>query len=669
MRIAALVLAVAILPAAENTWIPFPDARLPVSGLAWLAEHPQELIRFPPRLAESLPKAVWNLAQSPSGGRIRFRTNTNRLAIRLEYPSAPNMTNMHAFGQTGVDLYLDGAYLSTAIAPKDAAPGHVVEHVYFDYGTRARRNREVTLYLPLYKPVKVLAIGLENEATVTRPAAFAVAKPVVFYGTSITQGGCASRSGLSYQAILARRLNVDFVNLGFSGNGKGEPAVADAVAEIDAAAFVLDFSQNNQTLAALQQVYEPFLAKLRAKHPRTPILAITPIATSTERPEFDLMRAHIREVVQRLIAAGDQRLALVEGYELLGPNQLDGLVDGIHPNDLGFQYMADGLTPHLRKSLALPHLIDDRRINVTAATAAAKRTELIRFIWGASGWPRTKATVKTHVASPIQGLAHLARTDELTVRMEAGESNVAHHYRPRRRARSLVVVHHGHSCTFDDLKDPRTYGLARLVDELLGAGHGVLAVSMPHMRPGDCGTMPHAQLFTLPLTGGNALKFFLEPVAASLNTIRRQYRQIHMTGLSGGGWATTVYAALDPAIRVSVPIAGSIPLYLRTGGSVGDEEQFHEPFYQLAGYPSLYLLGSLSAGRRQIQLLNRRDDCCFGAAQHNEAHAQAPYEEAYRGYEATVRAAGGDFRLEIDETATRHEVSAWAARRIVELLR
>ena len=273
------------------------------------------------------------------------------------------MANMHAFGQTGVDLYLDGAYLSTAIAPKDAAPGRVVEHVYFDFGTRSRVGREVTLYLPLYKPVKVLAVSLDADAVVTAPAAFAVAKPVVFYGTSITQGGCASRSGLSYQAILARRLNLDFVNLGFSGNGKGEPVVADAVAEIDAAAFVLDFSQNNQTLAALTPVYKPFLAKLRAQYPKTPILAITPIATSVQRPEWELMRGHIREVVKRQIAAGDQRLTLVEGYELLGPKQLDGLVDGVHPNDLGFQAMADGLTPHLRKSLALPpDLVNDRLV-------------------------------------------------------------------------------------------------------------------------------------------------------------------------------------------------------------------------------------------------------------------------------------------------------------------
>ena len=103
----------------------------------------------------------------------------------------------------------------------DAAAGKTVEHVFFE--NLAKQERELTLYLPLYKPVKVLALGLDAAAGVKPARRFSQAKPIVFYGTSITQGGCASRSGLSYQAILARQMNLDFVNLGFSGNGKGEP--------------------------------------------------------------------------------------------------------------------------------------------------------------------------------------------------------------------------------------------------------------------------------------------------------------------------------------------------------------------------------------------------------------------------------------------------------------
>jgi hypothetical protein len=313
------------------------------------------LIRFPLRLKDALPKAVWSLAQSPSGGRIRFRTDSSSLAIRLDYPSPPNMRNMHAFGQTGVDLYLDGVYRSTAIAPQDTKPGVAVEHVYFEKQPRAQR--EITLYLPLYKGVKVLGIGLDKGAEISKARPVALAKPIVFYGTSITQGGCASRSGMSYQAILGRTLNVDFVNLGFSGNGKGEPVVADAVAEVDAACFVLDFAQNNRTVESLQEVYDPFITTLRKKHPDTPIVAVTPIANAREQISPDSqtegMRRHIRQVVSKRIGAGDTRLQLVEGTDLLGYDRLDGLVDGSHPNDLGFQWMAEGLASRLAKVLGL----------------------------------------------------------------------------------------------------------------------------------------------------------------------------------------------------------------------------------------------------------------------------------------------------------------------------
>ena len=342
---------------ADPVWLPVPDSRLEIDGLPWQAENGTELIRFPTRLKDALPKAVWGLAQSPSGGRIRFRTDSNKLAIRLEYPSPPGMANMHAFGQTGVDLYLDGVYHSTAIAPADAKRGVPVEHVYFELKDQARTEREITLYLPLYMRVKVLGIGIAQDARCAKARPFALPKPIVFYGTSITQGGCASRSGMSYQAMLGRALNVDFVNLGFSGNGKGEPVVARAVAEIDAACFVLDFAQNNPSVESLQEAYDPFIAVLREKHPQTPILAITPIANSRERTNTgrsEAMRQLIREVVSRRIGAGDTRLQLIEGTDLLGPSRLDGLVDGTHPNDLGFQWMADGLAARLAKMLGLP---------------------------------------------------------------------------------------------------------------------------------------------------------------------------------------------------------------------------------------------------------------------------------------------------------------------------
>ena len=663
IQTSALVLAAAVL-----SWIAPNDPRFEIRGLPWIAENKGELIRLPYRLKAELPPAVWTLGESPSGARIRFRSNSTHLAVRLAYPSAPNMKNMHAFGQTGVDLYINGSYYSTAIAPKDATSDKPVEHVFFD--NLDRQDRELTLYLPLYKPVKVLGISVDSDAKTTRSPAFANDRPVVFYGTSITQGGCASRPGLSYQAILGRQLNLDFVNLGFSGNGRGEPAVAKMVAEIDASAFVLDFSQNNPTVDSLREVYEPFLTTIRSKHPTTPIIAITAIAASRESEKLAQMRQHIHDVVNRRISAGDRYLTLVEGPSLLGSNRLDGLVDGVHPNDLGFRWMADGLAPYLEKALALPPvLIDDRAVTTSVDTAAQKREAIVRYIWGEAGFPRARpAAIEKKAPSPVNDLKNAEEVETLTIRMEAGEENTTHHFLPKRKNGKLVVLQHGHGCTFDDGKSPTSYGLAHAIDTLLGEGYGVLAAYMPHMRPNDCRTVPHAEMFDIPVKTGNQLKFFLEPVAISLNYLKPRYKEVNMAGLSGGGWTTTLYAAVDPSIRYSFPVAGSIPLYLRTGGSVGDKEQYLEEFYRIAGYPDLYVLGAYGPGRKQVQILNRHDDCCFGEKQHDPARSGLEYEPAFRVYERQVQAVvhGPEhFRLIIDDSAPRHMISAEAVQIMV----
>jgi hypothetical protein len=662
-----LVGMVPLLLAAALAWIPPQDPRFEIHGAPWLAENKGELIRLPQRLKDQIPLAVWSLGLSPSGLRIRFRTDSTQVAIKLAYPSPPNMTNMHAFGQTGVDLYVDGVYRSTAIAPKDAAESTPIEHVFFE--NLPRQEREITIYLPLYKPVKVLGIGLDADAKITKARRFAVAKPVVFYGTSITQGGCASRSGMSYQAILARQLNIDFVNLGFSGNGKGEPAVAKMVGEIDAAAFVLDFAQNNPTIESLREVYEPFLETIRKEHPQTPIVVITAIASARETERLDQMRRHVRQVVQQLIAKGDRLLTLVEGVALLGPNRLDGLVDGVHPNDLGFQWIADGLSPHLAKVLSLPPpvLVDDQSLSTTRDSVKLKREQIIRYIWGDAGFPRTKpASIEKNAPSPVKDLKNSAGVETFTIRMEADQENTTHHFLPKHKNGKLMVLQHGHACTFDDAQDPRGAGMAYAIDELLEKGYAVLAAYMPHMRPNDCRTVPHGRMFDLAVSSGSPLKFFLEPVAISLNALQPRYKEIHMAGLSGGGWTTTLYAAVDLRIRSSFPVAGTIPLYLRTGGSVGDKEQYLDEFYRIAGYQDLYLMGAI--GRQQIQILNRRDDCCFGEEQHKMAHTGLAYEPALRVYEKKVQEAVGSlgrFRLDIDEYSPRHMISPEAVRTMI----
>jgi hypothetical protein len=341
-------------------------------------------------------------------------------------------------------------------------------------------------------------------------------------------------------------------------------------------------------------------------------------------------------------------------------------------------FLAISVCPNRVESASL---VDDRAIKVhSAREIASKRSALISYLWGADGFPtrRYPDLVGTNVASPVRQLDHLARVDELRMDLAPGLQALAYHFIAQRPNRELVVVHHGHACTLDDDPSPKDagYGLQRTINALLREGYGVLGVFMPHMRPGDC-TGGHDAMFPM-TTNGSAIKYFLEPTAISLNYLKTRsraaqfpnYRVFHMTGLSGGGWTTTIYSAVDPTIRCSFPVAGTIPLYLRTGGSIGDREQFEPAFYGIAGYPDLYILGAHGRGRQQVQILNRRDDCCFGEAQHDVKSSGLAYAEAMREYETRVRAAlreigRGSFRLEIDETAPSHMISHHAIEDII----
>lgn len=335
-----------------------------------------------------------------------------------------------------------------------------------------------------------------------------------------------------------------------------------------------------------------------------------------------------------------------------------------------------------RSVVAAATLVDDRHITLRSAEdVAAKRQELIRYLWGDAGFPteRQPDVVRTNIPSPVQHLNHLARVDELRLTLAPDLEGLAWHFIPETANGELVVVHHGHGCTLDDDPGPVDvgYGLQRTIAALLREGYGVLGVFMPHLRPGDC-TGGHDAMFEQNDDPRSPIRLFLETTAIGLHYLKQrshaddfpEYRAFHMIGLSGGGWTTTVYAALDPTIRCSFPVAGSIPLYLRSGGSVGDREQYEASFYRLAGYPDLYVLGAHGEGRKQVQILVRRDDCCFGEAQHDEQATGLPYAEAMRRYETEVREAlvetGNDsFRLEIDETAPSHMISHHAIEQII----
>jgi len=339
----------------EFEWVSADDPRITIDGLPFLEENEGQLFRFPKRAEGLVPDNVWRLSQCPSGGRIRFRSDTSSLAVRATYDNLPNLRNIHAFGQSGIDAYLDGKYVGSVAPRKDLQ----IETAFYENAPKG--EHEFTLYLPLYMGCNIGGIGISPGATVKPVTSeYAIDLPVVFYGTSITQGGSASRPGLSYQAMLSRRLNIDFVNFGFSGSGKGEKEVAELIAEVTASCYVLDFAANNEDADSVEKVYLPFIETLRESRPDVPIVCITPIFFTfggpfrNYIPPTEPVSKVIRDAFKARRDSGDRNIYLVEGYSLLGPDDHDGLTDGVHPNSLGFKMIADGLEPHLRKILGLP---------------------------------------------------------------------------------------------------------------------------------------------------------------------------------------------------------------------------------------------------------------------------------------------------------------------------
>ncbi|MFM9009452.1 MAG: SGNH/GDSL hydrolase family protein [Planctomycetota bacterium] len=345
--------------AGDRLWC---DARrLAVEGRGW-DDTEQFFDRLPGRAKAAVPDAVWTLARHSAGMIVRFATDADSVAARWTLSSADlAMPHMPATGVSGLDLYVrDGRSWRWIGAGRPSGRSSETVLAKGIPAADGGQPRDYLLHLPLYNGVESLEIGVPPGATMSSAAASAPAplRPIVFYGTSITQGGCASRPGMAYPAILRRRLDRPVINLGFSGNGKLDAAVGDLLAALDAAAFVLDCLPN-MTAELVTERTEPFVRALRAARPDSPIVvvdnvaypagAILPASRELVRRKNDALRA----AFERLTADGVTGLHHVNGALLLGTDG-DATVDGTHPTDLGFLRIADALEPLLRRLTERP---------------------------------------------------------------------------------------------------------------------------------------------------------------------------------------------------------------------------------------------------------------------------------------------------------------------------
>jgi len=298
-----------------------------------------------------------------------------------------------------------------------------------------------------------------------------------------------------------------------------------------------------------------------------------------------------------------------------------------------------------------------------------KRNKLIAHIWSTDRLPTELPDRVTEniVDVRYEDLENLKQISKITVNMDWGINSIAYHFVPAQSNRNLVIYHQGHYGDFIFGKDA--------IQELLNEGYNVIALSMPlfglNNRPvvdvprvGKLKFTGHEYLKFLPTENGYPVKYFLQPVAMMVNYAQQHgYSNIYMLGLSGGGWTTTLYAAIDPRIERSYPVAGSLPIFLRPSGNLdwGDYEETIPEFFAIANYPELYILGSSGEGRRQIQILNKYDPCCFAGIRYKT------YEDIVKQRVQSVGA--GYFAVYLDETNREHKISDQAIKIIIDDLK
>ncbi len=314
---------------------------LGIRGRGW-TNDPQEFNRLPAKAETMVRDDVWHLSHHTAGLYVQFKSNATSIKAnwklteeKLAFP------HMAATGVSGLDLYVktdDGSWRWIGIGKPDS----IVSTFMLLEGI-SESPREYLLYLPLYNGIEFVKLGI--------PAGFMIEtvpidtrKPIVFYGTSITQGGCASRPGMCATAIIGRHLDREIINLGFSGNGRMEPELAELMAELDPLVYFIDCLPNLMPDDVAERV-EPFVEILRAAHPETPIVlaeGITynnAILVQSNALENAQSWKALRTAYENLLNRGIKHL-----YYQMAEGQLgfdgEGTVDGVHPTDLGFHRQA-----------------------------------------------------------------------------------------------------------------------------------------------------------------------------------------------------------------------------------------------------------------------------------------------------------------------------------------
>ena len=318
--------------------------------------------RIPKEVADEVSDGVKALSYHTSGGRLKIKTNSPYLVIRAEETPNSVMNNMPISSQWGFSIKENGIYHGTIMPTSNEIIAQRDSTITTFQGMRylGEGEHDLTIYFPLYNNVKEVFIGVEKGAYVEKGSEYKYQTPVVFYGSSITQGGCVTASCNAHVNIVSEMLDTNVLNLGFSGNAKGEKIMADYLASLNPSVYVIEYDHNAPTVEHLEKTHYPLYKTIRDSHPTTPIILVSrpdvdrdyilvngimrePVVGYEENADIEANRRInvVKNTYNKGLENGDKNLYFIHGETLI-PTKLRqyATIDTCHPNELGAYYMA-----------------------------------------------------------------------------------------------------------------------------------------------------------------------------------------------------------------------------------------------------------------------------------------------------------------------------------------
>lgn len=306
----------------------------------------KKLTRLPDEVIEKVPSLEF-LGRRCPGGRIGFKTNSKSIGVRIKYKTLSIDVGMSIYSCQSAFVFVGNRQSSRYLGLVSPANYDTLE--FEKIFTKDDKMEDVLILLPRNEIIENIEILIDDNAQILPPTEYKYPKPIVYYGSSITEGGISCNPSNAYNAIISRHLDVDYINLGFSGNAKGEIPIADFINTLDFSIFVYDYDHNAPTVEHLRATHEPFFKRIREKHPSKPVIMLTrPYANYGD--EEKARKEVVRSTYENAVKNGDKNVYFIDGetyFKDFCDKELC-FIDTIHPNDLGFHKMAQVIEPVIK---------------------------------------------------------------------------------------------------------------------------------------------------------------------------------------------------------------------------------------------------------------------------------------------------------------------------------